>query len=984
MTATRKRAPVRRKRLDPATAYATRVRDGKILAGRAVRLACERHLRDLERQRTRGFPYYFDELAARHIIDFFPKFLTLETGAPFVLPPWLQFCYGCIFGWKRVRDDERKYQYGFLETGKGSAKTPSGAGIGLYIMVFEDKNFAEIYSAAFDKGQASIILNDAIRMAEASEPLQEILEIGKYNIANLQSGSFFRAVSSEHRGKSGPRPYVVLGDEIHEHRDGRVINKLTAGFKGHTQPLALYYTNSGSDRTSICWEYHDKSLQVLEGTAVDEQWFAYVCHLDPCEKCYADGYRQPREGCEHCDDWTDPAVWPKVAPALGIVIQPKYLQDAVDAALSVPSERALKQRLNFCIWCVAPDTLITLWNGDRIRAGQLQRGHEILAFDETTQRLCIACVGIVKSNGETPAHRVVTARGREVTVTPNHRFWARSGRAGSPRYGWKEARDIKQGDRIAVALGHVKRRGGRRVSRDVAHFLGIMTGDGTTAGGLRLTATNEGVVRFCREFAVKNNCVLAPLPDGAHYDFRHGGSRRTSKQTAIRRLVKHHGLHGRTCFTKRVPPLLFSSGEPAWLGFLSGYLDTDGHVTRRSIQWTSANRPLLQDCQHLLALLGVQSSVRDVPTEGGMSYRLEVHHAAGLRVLAAGLQLSHTRKASAIGELHALTSKASDDSLVCGDEMQFDRVVLSEPVGPTETIGIEVNGVHTHVTNGLITHNTDAHTIWIPPEAWSACKVESAGDNLEGARAFAFDMSEKLDLTAGVAGIKTAAPPEEAGAVVEITDMEGDQEVKKSFALNFYVDLIPFFWLPEETLHERVKKERIPFDLWERSEDRFGKHLRVTPGPVIDYDLIYEQFRDDIGKRFKPQRIAYDPHNATQFALQLRDKAKYEVAEIAQGRKLSESFKLFEALVRLKRIRHNGNPVMAWCVANAEPKRDRYQNLWIEKPSQTKRIDGLIAAVMVLSQLMVLPMRSDRRRGLTRVWTPGGFTDPMKETHATT
>jgi hypothetical protein len=89
---------------------------------------------------------------------------------------------------------------------------------------------------------------------------------------------------------------------------------------------------------------------VLEGTLVDEQWFAYVCHLDPCERCFGEGYRQPKDGCADCDDWTDPAVWPKIAPALGIVIQPKYLQDAVDAAMSMPSEYALKRRLNFCIW----------------------------------------------------------------------------------------------------------------------------------------------------------------------------------------------------------------------------------------------------------------------------------------------------------------------------------------------------------------------------------------------------------------------------------------------------------------------------------------------------------------------------------------------------------------------------------------------------------------------------------------------------------
>lgn len=339
-----------RRPLDPVTQYAVDVREGRIIAGRAVRLACRRHERDLTRQRTPAFPYSFDVDAAQHIIDFFPTFLTLENGDPFHLPPWLQFCYGAIYGWKRVSDGLRKFQHGFFETSKGSGKTPSAGGVGVYGETFDDEPFAEIYSTGFDKEQASIILNDAIRMANASPDLLEMLIVDKYNIAHPTSGSFFRAASSEHRSKSGPRPHYVLSDEIHEHRDGTVVSKLEAGFKNRRQPLGLKYTNSGSDKTSYCWQLHQKSIAVLEGTLVDEQWFAYVCHLDPCAACFGDGYRQPKDGCAACDNWTDPAVWPKVAPALGIVIQPKYLQDAIDRAVSMPSEYALVRRLNFCIW----------------------------------------------------------------------------------------------------------------------------------------------------------------------------------------------------------------------------------------------------------------------------------------------------------------------------------------------------------------------------------------------------------------------------------------------------------------------------------------------------------------------------------------------------------------------------------------------------------------------------------------------------------
>lgn len=324
------------------------------MSGRAVRLACRRHLDDLDRQGSR-YAYVWRPDAAQHLIDFFPAFLTLENGQPFVLPPWLQFAAGSVFGWKRVSDEKRRFQYAFWETAKGSGKTPSLGGIGLYGLSFDNEPYAEVYSAAFDREQASIALKDARRMVEESpdDEFRALFDVNLKNIANVRNGSFFRAVSSEHRGKSGPRPHMVLADEIHEHRDGRVLNRMLAGFKGRTQPLAILATNSGHDKTSVCWEYHQKSLAVLDGTMTGDaadQWFAFVCHLDPCDSCYGEGYRQPKDGCEDCDDWTEPAVWPKVSPALGIVVQPKYQQDAVDAALTISSEYNDKRRLNFCIW----------------------------------------------------------------------------------------------------------------------------------------------------------------------------------------------------------------------------------------------------------------------------------------------------------------------------------------------------------------------------------------------------------------------------------------------------------------------------------------------------------------------------------------------------------------------------------------------------------------------------------------------------------
>ena len=604
---------------DPVTTYARRVRAGKILAGRLVRLACDRHFADLRRQLTRHFPYQFRPTRARECFRFFHEFLTHDDDRPFDLLAWQQFILGSLEGWV-TRDGEQRFQTCYVETSKGTGKTPLAAGYGLYGLVGKRERSAEIYSLGVTGAQASYLYEFAKKMAERSADLAAVLDIGMRNLAWVARDSYFRPLSAEGRSLDNKRPYMALLDELHEYPSAVIPEKMRLGFKGRANPMLFEITNAGHDKTSVCWEHHDYSARVLDGVVTGpaaDRWFAYVCQLDPCRSCREDGATQPNDSCKACDHWTDPTVWEKVQPSLGVTITPAQMQALVAEAKDRPEIQARTKRLSFCLW-------------------------------------------------------------------------------------------------------------------------------------------------------------------------------------------------------------------------------------------------------------------------------------------------------------------------------------------------------------------TQAHTVWIPTDKWDACRVATvASANTGRACAVGFDMSEKLDLTACVVALRVE--DNRAADEVELTDMVGDQEVTKTLNINFCVELIPFFWLPEDTLRERVRNEQIPFDVWQKVGD-----LRVTPGPVIDHDLIYEQVMTEIVPAYRPQRIGYDPHNATQFAVALRDKGKQLIAEVKQGRALSETFKLFEALVRLRRIRHAGKPVLSWCVSNASPKRDRYENLWLEKPSQTKRIDGVIAAVIALSQLVLLPARP-RLRGRPKVWTPDGFTPVITE-----
>ncbi len=233
-------------KMHPTTQYAHDIVRGKIPANRWTRLSCQRHLTDLKTGKKRGL--YFDEVAADHIIYFFPEFLTLYEGIvdcqPFVLTPNLAFITGSLFGWKRKVDGYRRFRTAYIEMAKGQIKTPLAAGIGLYGLTFDGEAGCEIYAAAVTLEQAGICFRDARTFAEKSESLRELLIIDKRNIAYTEKNSFFRAISSERRGLDGKRPHMALIDEIHEHPNDMVVRKMSAGMKGRAQSLQFEITNA--------------------------------------------------------------------------------------------------------------------------------------------------------------------------------------------------------------------------------------------------------------------------------------------------------------------------------------------------------------------------------------------------------------------------------------------------------------------------------------------------------------------------------------------------------------------------------------------------------------------------------------------------------------------------------------------------------------------------------------------------------------------
>lgn len=323
------------------------------MAGPHVRAACRRHLADLRDGAKRGLR--FDVQAVERAIGFFRDVLCLNggehEGAPFVLSPWQRFIVGSLFGWLRA-DGHRRFRTAYIEIGKGNGKSPLAAGIGLYCLCSDNEPRAEVYAAATKKDQAMILFRDAVAMVDQSPELHSrLIKTGGQQCWNLgfpATGGFFRAISSDD-GQSGPRPHCSLIDEVHEHPNATVINMLQAGQKGRRQPLTVEITNSGFDRTSICYQHHEYSLRVVQGLEQNDEWFAYVCALD--------------DGEDPLDPRTGEACWIKSNPNLGVSIQLDYLRKQVREARGMPAQASIVRRLNFCQWVDAANPWIAgpLW-----------------------------------------------------------------------------------------------------------------------------------------------------------------------------------------------------------------------------------------------------------------------------------------------------------------------------------------------------------------------------------------------------------------------------------------------------------------------------------------------------------------------------------------------------------------------------------------------------------------------------------------------
>ena len=255
------------------------------------------------------------------------------AGRPFILQPWQKKFIRKLFGYVN-KDGTRRYRTAYLEIPRKNGKSELAAAIALYLLFADGEPGAEIYSAAADREQASLVFNAAATMVRKSKSLSKISRIinSQKRIVFYKKNSFYRAISSEAYSKHGFNTHAVVYDELHVAPNRDLWDTLQTSMGARRQPLMLAITTAGYDRNSICWEVHEYARQVRDGVIKDPSFLPVIYSADPE------------------DDWTDEKVWAKANPNLGVTIKLDFLRQECQRAKEIPAYQNTFRRLYLNQW----------------------------------------------------------------------------------------------------------------------------------------------------------------------------------------------------------------------------------------------------------------------------------------------------------------------------------------------------------------------------------------------------------------------------------------------------------------------------------------------------------------------------------------------------------------------------------------------------------------------------------------------------------
>ena len=330
--------------------YVTDVLAGNIPAGKWLRLACERHRRDIVRSTEDGtWPYTFDWARASRVCRFAEMLphvkgkwarATPAGWAPRIkLEPWQVFIVASLFGWVWRTNGRRRFRHASIYVARKNGKSTLAAAIGLWMFGKDGEPGAEVYSGATSMKQAKEVFTPAWQMCKKCPPMVEGLgiTITASKLLRLIDASVFEPVIG--KPGDGASPHCALVDEYHEHGTSELHDTMVTGMGAREQPLLLIISTAGSNLAGPCREDWKACESLLKdssaGTDVDETQFAVIFAAD------------------QEDDWTTEEAARKANPNYEVSVSKEYLDAQVTSAIAQARKQAAVKTKHLNLWVTA-------------------------------------------------------------------------------------------------------------------------------------------------------------------------------------------------------------------------------------------------------------------------------------------------------------------------------------------------------------------------------------------------------------------------------------------------------------------------------------------------------------------------------------------------------------------------------------------------------------------------------------------------------
>ena len=296
-----------------------------------------RKLKNYKPTKFKAKDSYYDKEYADFAVAFIESLCHTKgtwAGKPFELMDWQEQIIRDLFGILKP-NGYRQFNTAYIEIPKKNDKSELAAAVALLLTCGDGEQRAEVYGAAADRQQASIVFDvaaDMVRMCPALNKRVKILASQK-RLVYEPTNSFYQVLSAEAYSKHGFNVHGVVFDELHSQPNRKLYDVLTKGSgDARMQPLFFLITTAGTDTHSICYEIHQKAQDIIDGRKIDPTFYPVIY------------------GADDTEDWTNPKVWKKCNPSLGETIGMDKVKTACESAKQNPGEENSFRQLRLNQW----------------------------------------------------------------------------------------------------------------------------------------------------------------------------------------------------------------------------------------------------------------------------------------------------------------------------------------------------------------------------------------------------------------------------------------------------------------------------------------------------------------------------------------------------------------------------------------------------------------------------------------------------------